>query len=46
MGKIKDLTPRKVSAVKTLIKEQRYSQREIAKNVTFLQLLLTELKEN
>lgn len=31
MGKVKDLTPRKVSAVKTLIKEQRYSQREIAK---------------
>lgn len=30
MGKVKDLTPRKVSVVKTLIKEQRYSQREIA----------------
>ena len=31
MGKVRDLTPRKVSAVRTLIKEQRYSQREIAK---------------
>jgi transposase len=30
MGKTSDLTPRKLSAVKTLLKEQRYSQRLIA----------------
>lgn len=30
MGKTNDLTPRKMSAVKTLLNERRYSQREIA----------------